>query len=675
MLKRTFATSIVAVLCVFFVATLLLSGASQETAAQDGTQTPTVFASAINPNANVRFGPGTDYEVAGQIQPGDSYGVRGRSFEWVLIDYQGTSVAQAWVHRSVVNLTASFETLPEIDPFVVPTLAPGTGPDSSPGDENGDTETQPATFTPPPQLSSEPLPGVQPTLADPEDELERRLDLVALYLAQPLELAYQGSRIILDPLDIEFQMDRDAMRERLRAGLDNPDFNPILVENVAASYSETALREFLEEVAANYTPAGSSQVFDYSNLTFRRNASRTELDIEQAITLIDAALRAPDAAFRRLELPLRTVTTEGSTMEDLREAIVSYVELDGREVEIGSPDSVVSVFVMDLNTGAEMGINERVQHSAVSTLKIGFMVNYFRHQLGLPEPELSYSLAASIICSSNPDSNLLITRSGEGSRSLGLQRVNKTLCEAGAVNSYVLSMLSVGPIEGSNLPADYYDTVSRVPCVGAESEATAPDTSLDTGADPLLRTTALDLGVLLMNIYECAQYNTGLATIFPDEVTQTECQYMLELLEGTYFQRLGEMGIPEDVNFVHKVGYLGDTVGDAGIVFSPGGDYVFVMFLWDNRMAVNQGQYALRRWDLLGDVSRIVYNYFNPDSPLLQTRTPPNSLGGAGCVLPLNTFDLDLQNIDNNRFDEEGNPVPSACYDWPDCRPFEGWER
>ena len=44
--------------------------------------------------------------------------------------------------------------------------------------------------------------------------------------------------------------------------------------------------------------------------------------------------------------------------------------------------------------------------------------------------------------------------------------------------------------------------------------------------------------------------------------------------------KLLENGLPDGVPFAHKVGWIDDTHGDGGIIYSPGGDYVLVMALY-----------------------------------------------------------------------------------------------
>jgi beta-lactamase class A len=59
----------------------------------------------------------------------------------------------------------------------------------------------------------------------------------------------------------------------------------------------------------------------------------------------------------------------------------------------------------------------------------------------------------------------------------------------------------------------------------------------------------------------------------------------------------------------HKHGWPSspfDMIGDAGIVFSPGGDYVLAVFLANEQEMI---------WDptskMFSEISRAVYNYFN----------------------------------------------------------------
>ena len=99
--------------------------------------------------------------------------------------------------------------------------------------------------------------------------------------------------------------------------------------------------------------------------------------------------------------------------------------------------------------------------------------------------------------------------------------------------------------------------------------------------------------------------------IFPGEFTQAECQTMITYLTRNKLGSLIEGGVPDGTRVAHKHGwvtYFGvmHTLGDAGIVYTPGGNYVLVVFL-------NKPDQLL--WDpasaLVAELSRAAYNYYN----------------------------------------------------------------
>jgi len=90
--------------------------------------------------------------------------------------------------------------------------------------------------------------------------------------------------------------------------------------------------------------------------------------------------------------------------------------------------------------------------------------------------------------------------------------------------------------------------------------------------------------------------------------------------------------------------------------------------MWEAQ-ANQDGIGTLQPWEAIEGISRIVYNYFNPDNPLLISRVPENPLGAVDCVMPNVNYPerLDLNNINNGRFDADGHMVPDACFNYPQC--------
>jgi hypothetical protein len=93
---------------------------------------------------------------------------------------------------------------------------------------------------------------------------------------------------------------------------------------------------------------------------------------------------------------------------------------------------------------------------------------------------------------------------------------------------------------------------------------------------------------------------------------------MLEKMQLNELARLLENGLPEGVPFAHKVGWIDDTHGDGGIVFSPGGNYIIVMALYTPEWL---------EWEesapLFETVSRQAYAHFNDADAYKGVVLPP----------------------------------------------------
>ena len=94
---------------------------------------------------------------------------------------------------------------------------------------------------------------------------------------------------------------------------------------------------------------------------------------------------------------------------------------------------------------------------------------------------------------------------------------------------------------------------------------------------------------------------------YPGAFTADECSQMIEWMSMNRIDSLIEAGVPVGTNVAHKHGWTGDTHADAAIVFSPGGDFVLVVFLYRPEWL---------EWEegasLMADITTATYNYFNP---------------------------------------------------------------
>ncbi len=499
----------------------------------------------------------------------------------------------------------------------------------------------------------------------------------AIYLQQPIQLYYESSPILLYPEEINFRVSSEAMLADARAQSSREknfwagfwnylERRPVAAVSVPlqADYPASDLRVYLENLAARYDARPNAAGVDLATLTFTSGTVGRKLDIDAAMTLINAALYDPDPANRRVILPTVASDAARQDMTTLRAAILQLMQNMNFTNNVNQ--SFASVYIMDLKTGAEVKILPEVVYSAVSTIKIPIMINLFRKELVVSQEE-AFLLAESIMCSNNSSSNLLIQTAGVGDAMKtqmgdGLNQVSCTAQNLGAKHTFISAPLDVGD------PNYVFEAPVCRP-------TTPGDTSYSATPDQWSQTTAEDMGRLLTNIYDCANYGSGLAAVYPDDITQTECQQMINLLSGNRIDRMIELGVPPGTKVAHKNGWGGETSGDAAIVFTPGGDYVLVVFTWELDTDANNLPTILS-WEVIEEISRLTYNYFNPGTPLIQRRTPIHSLTAIQCVSYRSAEDVDLNDINHNRLDANGDPLPTACYggnSGEGCKEFRGW--
>jgi beta-lactamase class A len=496
-----------------------------------------------------------------------------------------------------------------------------------------------------------------------ESDAQARLESV--YTNQVVQLVYDGSLILLRPSEINFRLSTDLMlseaitRSNQQKSFWGGFWNYLERRAVAAvsvpldaTYPEGDLRDYLESIAARYDTQSGQAGFDLATLTFNSGRAGRRLDIDQALPMVEQALLDPEPDHRRVVLPLANAEATQQSMDTLREAILALMQ--SRGFVYNGQDTVASVYIMSLATGGEVRILSDVPHSAVSTIKIPIMINLFRKEL-LPTQDEAYLLTESILCSNNASSNLLMQLAGSGDNTElqlrdGLNEVSCTAQALGADHTYISAPLYV-----ADRNYQFEASVCR--------PSTPGNTAYNTQADPYSQPTAEDMGTLLTQIYDCAYHDSGLMAVYPEDITQTECKQMIQLLSGNFIDRLIALGLPEGTQLAHKNGWGPVTSADAGIVFSPGGDYVLSMYVYE-RDSDGNNLPTLAAWELIEEVSRLTWNYFNPDQPLLQPRQPLNPYGAVECISfnPQNPEVIDLNDINANRIDANGAPLPTGCY-------------
>lgn len=419
----------------------------------------------------------------------------------------------------------------------------------------------------------------------------------------PVTVFYDDQEIQLDPDQIGFQLNSDVMLSQADETQTEGSFwsgfwdylwrRPEEAFNIelSADYSPEQLEAWLQDVASRYNKPVSSGM--------AAGTQGYELNIETATMLINDALRKP--VNRTVVLPINTHEAEKPGIEVLQSALTDYListEFQG----------VVSAYIVDMQTGEEIDLNIdmrqtgspqlldcTIAYASTSTMKIPIMTEYFRYLIGLPLPFEYEKIEITMIQSGNWSANSMLLDIGFEDQSRGVETVTNSMQYLGLQNTFI-----VGPYDEEEDPV-YYSTPAR--------EAARNGDCINTRPDPYMQTTTRDLAVLLDMIYQCAEFNGGgLVATYNGQIEQTDCEMMLEIMARNEEGQLIMAGVPEDVAVAHKHGWTTDTHGDAGVVFSPGGDYVITIFVW----ADIDWLPATISFPVIMGVSETVFNYFNP---------------------------------------------------------------
>ena len=423
---------------------------------------------------------------------------------------------------------------------------------------------------------------------------EAQAELQRIYSA-PVELHYRDAAFILDPAQISFRLDTELMLARADTYRTDSNFwggfwdylwrqpGKLVEVGLSAEYSETQLREFLEDVARRYDSPPTAGTGDAFTLQFGNGQPGFSLDIPSSMAVVDFALRQPSN--RRAAL---TVLAGSATPPD----IGSLNPVIGDYLKFKQFNGIASIVIIDLKTGAETMVNPDVAFTGLSVMKLPILINYFWKIDADPTPEAVEQITQAVRRSSNFHANLLLTELGDGSALRGAQQLTTNLRLLGLQNTFM---------------AKAFDQKDEVPPIQSPANQR---TDFNTNPDPHIQSTASDIATLLNMLYQCASTGGGaLAVVFPDRITQGECQTIIGYLAQNKTASLIEGGVPEGVSVAHKEGLSDNAYGDAAIVFSPNGDYILVEYIYTP---------GYLNWDygsaLIADISRAVFNYFNQSS-------------------------------------------------------------
>jgi beta-lactamase class A len=439
---------------------------------------------------------------------------------------------------------------------------------------------------------------------DRQETANRLLEVYSV----PVTLHYGEQVILLPPSVVGFELNMEAMLaaadlERVEQGF-WPGFLDYLMGRrppaasvpLTATYAEDRLRTYLQsEISPRYDKPATSPQPVVGTVNFIPGIPGTSLNEDESVALIEAALFS--TTNRSVILPLVRTLPPKLGFENLRFFIA-------QSVDRAAFDGLVGVYLLDLQTAEEvhfvyeqgdfLSTEPDVAFTAASIIKIPIMVSIFERVGDGVDAETIALLENMIELSGNDPADWVMERVIDPT--LGPLFVTEDMQNLGLANTFLAGHFYLG-----------------APLLVAYETPANQRVDVNTNPDLYNQTTPSDMGILLADIYQCAQDNGGaLIAVSEGSVTQQECQAMISYLTRNRIGVLLEAGAPEGTQIAHKHGWVTNTagiintIGDAGIVYTPGGNYVMVVFLYHPDQLV---------WEpaseLIAEISRAVYNYYN----------------------------------------------------------------
>lgn len=425
----------------------------------------------------------------------------------------------------------------------------------------------------------------------------------------PIEVQYAGAVIHIEPDVVGFSLDTDSMMaaaDLVRTGgsfwagfwdyLWNRQSEPAIVP-LRATIQEQRLRAFLQnELAPRYDQPPAPPQPRPDGLGFTAGTPGQVLDVDRAVILVEDALRSPNS--RTVSLSFNQNAVSRPTMDNLHLLLEQYI----KATEF---DGLIGVFLTDLQTGQELHfalnggqpatVEPDIAFTASSTIKIPILISYFIKNGDVPISDNDNAIIMNMIKKSeNPPSDALMSRLDPN---FGPLVVSDYMKKIGLENTFLAGFFAPGSplLQRYTTPAN-----SRV--------------DINTDPDPYNQTTPADMGMLLVDLYQCAQTGGGaLVAAFPDKVNQHACQTAIDYLAQDKIGVLIEAGVPEGTLVAHKHGWVVDVttgymknVSDAGIVYSPGGNFVLSIYTYDPVQVVFDDANAM-----FANLAQVVYNFYN----------------------------------------------------------------
>lgn len=434
------------------------------------------------------------------------------------------------------------------------------------------------------------------------EEAASRLEAV---FSSPVELRYKGQRMQFTPLELGYSVDVSSTFKNIDQSLSKKGYWAHLWNRstkidlqipLKSSLDSTQLAAFLtDQVSARYDKQPTAPLPIPGTTNFNPGNPGTSLQVSGAIDKISAALSDPYK--RVVELPV----------EEQNALMLNPVNLEtflNQEIRSQEFSGLVEIYLDDLTGDQDLHFaNQQYQavppdiaFSAASTIKIPIMVSTLARIAEPTPPDVQDLLERMIVFSENPPADTLMSRYIDKDR--GPLVVTADMQALGLQNTFL---------------AGYFYTGAPVLQLFSTPANTRRDVFLDP--DVYNQTVSSEIGDLLAQVYSCAEADlssTSFSNVFGTELTQTECQNIIDLLSRNYIGLLFQGGMPAKATIAHKHGWTSELDGllhsmsDAGIIYTPGGNFVLVISIYSpDQLVFYEGNWLFAR------LSQTIYNAFN----------------------------------------------------------------
>lgn len=512
-----------------------------------------VIAEAIG-SANLRAGTSTNTEVVGTIEAGIRYPVVGRSarYPWVLLGDIVTFNPIGWVFVDLVILTGNLNVVPVSEIDVAAQPTP-----------------LPATFTPTTTLDP-----ALPTLTPMPTIAATATQSMAVYgdVSGEINLRY-GPGADYPRLGSAFPGDRLEI----------------------VGYHTT-----LAWVLVTYPSAPNGVAWVSSDVLDIKGDPATTRPIVQTDFRSQPTLTPTLAVQQQSSVPHDgPVVPVSAAFAGLGTALWDHVLSAGFDP---TTSKFAALYLLNLESGEEITFGNQYAFSGTSINKIAILTGVFSVMDSAPEYQTAVDILNTVICSENTATNSLLARAGGGDMYRGAERASEVLNAIGLQRTFITAPYE---IPGREMPQP--TSPIRYPKTTADQVKANPDVTNQMTVD--------EMGYLMSSLYKCAYLENGPLLEVETGLRSQECRKILYVMSNNTVDAFAKAGVPEGIQVAHKHGWTAETHGNAAIVFSPGGDYVLVMMMFQPTWLVFEESLPL-----VAETSRLMYNFLNPDEPLAEIR-------------------------------------------------------